>query len=146
MNRNFWLAVVLGGNLIIPEPASAGDSSNGLSNPSVSLTTATIGQTCNYSGLSAFSTNGSLLSCQGGRWSQPAAFRTYDVTISDVNAKCSGGDDFTLIQYNLTCASRYCIAVKGVKFGHITEYGAGFNSDRPYRSSPNTVIGLSCAR
>lgn len=124
----------------------AADSTAIRGNPNVSLTIATVGQSCNANGLRAFASSGTLLSCQDNRWSQLAVFKSFDITISAVNGSCPGGDDFTLIQYNLTCASRYCAAKKNAKFGHITEYGAGFNSDKPYKSDPNTYINVSCAK
>lgn len=124
----------------------ASDSTAIRANPTVSLTIATVGQPCSANGLRAFASSGTLLSCQGSRWSQLAVFKSFDTTTSAVNRSCPGGDDFTLIQYNLTCATRYCAAKNNAKFGHITEYGAGFNSDKPYKSDPNTYINVSCAK
>ena len=72
-------------------------------------------------------------------------------TAEEIKANCGYPGDpnppnYSSLQYNTTCGSRFCAAVYGSTWGMVTEYGPGYNMSSPWNSDPNTYISVVCER
>lgn len=134
--------------------AFAGDSTGNRAQPPINMPYGIVGNTCPGFGATAFDSNGSILSCQSGVWAQPLTFSLFSTTIAQVNPNCTGSGSNTDpnppnygdMTYRVTCGARYCKGVVNYSYGMIIETGNGWNTDRPYNSSGNTAVVVSCSK
>jgi hypothetical protein len=81
----------------------------------------------------------------------PSAVQRVSTTIGEVNAHCGFPADpnpplYNQLQYNTTCASRFCASVYGDQLGILTENGPTYILQRPWDSDPQTAVSIACVR
>lgn len=82
---------------------------------------------------------------------QLQTFLRVSTTTGNVNNNCGYPADpnppnYNQLQYNTTCASRFCASVYGYGWGMLTEDGPGYNMNQPWNSDPNTYVSIACSK
>jgi hypothetical protein len=83
--------------------------------------------------------------------SAPATVKQVVATIASVSENCGYPADpnppsFNQLQYNTTCASRFCQALFNSQLGIIVENVSGYNIQQPWSSDPNGVVIVECVK
>ena len=68
-------------------------------------------------------------------------------TLQDVKDNCDypkdpGPATYNQVQFQMTCASRYCANVYGTTWGMLTGAGPGYNDNQPWDADPNTNVRI----